>query len=238
MNNSAYLAQVIQQTQPVDNSIRTGTVYALDGTTLRVLINGGIVEAGYLASVNPKVGQTVAVLQQGADWLVLGAMAGPASPANSVALVRETKVVGLRTNVTGTTYADDPYLFVEMPAEGWYSIDLRVTYKSLSTGLNQRFTFPSGAITWAGSFDYDPGTDEWQTLAATISPGLTVVGLASSTTAGALSEVPLRIHGSIKMGGNAGRLQWQRAQNTASGATQIYEGSYLRVERLNWREEG
>lgn len=74
-----YLAQVITASQPDDNSVRTGQVVSLDGTTLGVLINGGVVNCGYLATWIPTVGQTVAMMRQGADWLVLGPVGGPAS---------------------------------------------------------------------------------------------------------------------------------------------------------------
>lgn len=87
MNNpamNAYLAQAIQQSQPDDNSLRTGEVFSLDGTTLGILVNGGVVPCGYLATWTPVVGQTVALLRQGADWFVLGPTAGPASPPDAV----------------------------------------------------------------------------------------------------------------------------------------------------------
>lgn len=76
---NAYLAAAITASQPDDNSVRTGTVFSIDGTTLGVEINGGVVPCGYLSNWVPAVGQTVAMMRQGADWLVLGPMGGPAA---------------------------------------------------------------------------------------------------------------------------------------------------------------
>jgi len=79
-SGNAYLAGIIQQTMPEDNAIRTGTVVSLNGLTLTVLVNGGNVSCGFLSTWTPKVGETVALLRQGADWFCLGPTAGPASP--------------------------------------------------------------------------------------------------------------------------------------------------------------
>lgn len=77
---NAYLAAAITANQPDDNSVRTGQVVSTDGTTLGVLINGAVVPCGYLSNWVPAVGQSVALIRQGADWLALGPMSGPASP--------------------------------------------------------------------------------------------------------------------------------------------------------------
>lgn len=101
---NAYLATAIQAAQPDDNSIRTGVVQSLDGTTLGVLINGAVAPCGYLSNWTPEVGQTVALLRQGADWLVLGPMGGPASPEGTpVAPSSGSLVVGEAYFTGGTT---------------------------------------------------------------------------------------------------------------------------------------
>lgn len=79
---NAYLATAIAASQPDDNSVRTGTVWSIDDTKLGVLINGAVAPCGYLSTWSPVVGQTVAMMRQGADWLVLGPVGGPASPSD------------------------------------------------------------------------------------------------------------------------------------------------------------
>ena len=76
---NAYLAQTIQASQPSDNSVRVGTVTSLDGTTLKVSINDGEVDTGWLATFTPVVGQTVAVLRESAGWLTIGPILGDAT---------------------------------------------------------------------------------------------------------------------------------------------------------------
>jgi hypothetical protein len=82
-----YLASAIGRALPPDNAIRTGTIFALDGGTVRVLVNGGLIDAGYLASYMPQVGHTVALARQDAGWLVLGSIGGPAMPTDKPAPV-------------------------------------------------------------------------------------------------------------------------------------------------------
>jgi hypothetical protein len=101
----AYLAQVIQQTQPDDNSIRTGTVVSIDGLTLTVLINGGNVPCGFLSIWTPQVGQTVALIRQGADWFCLGPTAGPASPPEATLATTSTGLIVGTAYFTGGTTA-------------------------------------------------------------------------------------------------------------------------------------
>lgn len=95
---NAYLASVIQQTQPEDNAIRTGTVVSIDGLTLTVSVNGGNVPCGFLSTWTPVVGQTVALLRQGADWFCLGPTAGPASPPET------TVTTGSGASIVGEAY--------------------------------------------------------------------------------------------------------------------------------------
>jgi len=78
-----YLARAMQQALPPDNAIRVGTLYANDGGSVRVQINGGVVQAGYLQSYVPQVGDTVAVVRQDAGWLVFGSLYGDAAPATT-----------------------------------------------------------------------------------------------------------------------------------------------------------
>lgn len=237
---NAYLAGVIEQTMPEDNSIRTGQVSSVDGLTVGVLINGGIVTCGYLSTWTPRVGQTVALLRQGADWLVLGPTAGPAIAEElAPVLVSETKYSSGSNFNLGTTYEDDPHLFVDnLPPSGLFGIELFFTYASLSTGINTRFTYPSGATTQGGSFFYDGGaTIDFQALPASASPGIAIGGFPVTTGPG-IGQVPVVLRGTIAMGGTGGRLQWQRGQVSAAGTSSIIAGSMLRVWRLNYRLEG
>lgn len=101
----AYLASVIQQTQPDDNSIRTGTVVSIDGLTLTILVNGGNVPCGFLSIWTPEVGQTVALIRQGADWFCLGPTAGPASPPEATLTSTGSGLVVGSAYFTGGTTA-------------------------------------------------------------------------------------------------------------------------------------
>lgn len=233
-----YLAMAIAANSPDDNSVRTGRVVSLDGTTLSVEINGSVAPCGYLATWTPEVGQTVALIRQGADWLVIGPTAGPATVADPPSLISETVVATQDRNVVGTAYVDDPFLKVQVPATGWFGIELSLSWVSGSAALNTRFTYPANAIGYNGSFFYDAGaTPDFQSLPATTSPGIAVGGFPT-TGSGNGGIVPLILRGSLLMGGNAGTLQWQRAQNTAVGSTTIKVGSYLKVWRMNYRQEG
>jgi ABC-type sugar transport system substrate-binding protein len=231
---NAYLAGVIQQTMPDDNTIRTGEVVSIDGLTLGVLVNGGVIPCGFLATFTPQINQTVALLRQGADWLVLGPTAGPASPPEMDRdFVSETKVVLVDTPFTGTAYTPDPYLFVDLPSSGWFGIELVAAYLSPSAAINTRFTFPSLAVAYNASFFYDAGaTPDMQQLISTTSPGITIGGFPASG-----SSIPIVLRGSLKMNGYGGRLQWTRGQVTAVGTSTIAIGSYLKVWRMNYREE-
>lgn len=100
---NAYLAQAIQASQPDDNSMRTGEVFSIDGTTLGILVNGGVVPCGYLSIWTPQVGETVALIRQGADWFVLGPTAGPASPPETPTSSSTGQVVGSAYFTGGTT---------------------------------------------------------------------------------------------------------------------------------------
>lgn len=101
---NAYLAGVIEQAMPEDNEVRTGTVRSLDGLTLGVEVNGGVLPCGWIAVWTPQVGQTVALMRQGADWMALGPVAGPASPPEaSVVTEGADDVVGEAYFTGGTT---------------------------------------------------------------------------------------------------------------------------------------
>jgi hypothetical protein len=95
---NAYLAGVIQESMPDDNTIRTGEVASIDGLTLTVLVNGGLVPCGFLSIWTPRVGETVALIRQGADWFCLGPTAGPASPPE------EGVTTGGGESIVGTAY--------------------------------------------------------------------------------------------------------------------------------------
>lgn len=84
-----YLAQAMAQSLPADNEVRTGTVVGVDrvGGQLRVNVNGGIVDAGYLATYLPQIGHTVALVRQKAGWLCLGSLAGGGAAEDAAAPV-------------------------------------------------------------------------------------------------------------------------------------------------------
>lgn len=130
-NMNAYLAGVIQQTMPDDNTIRTGQVISIDGLTLSVLVNGGVIPCGFLSIWAPQVGETVALIRQGADWFCLGPTAGPASPPEAEATTDTGEsIVGTAYFTGGTT--------------------------ATSGGAENIFTTWT-AITPSGGFSFDPG---------------------------------------------------------------------------------
>lgn len=100
---NAYLASAITASQPADNALRIGQVVSLNGTTLKVLVNAGEIEAGYLSTFSPQVGQTVAIMRESAGWLVIGPVSGPATPPDAPVTAGGGGVVGEAYFSGGTT---------------------------------------------------------------------------------------------------------------------------------------
>lgn len=135
---NAYLATAIQAAQPDDNSLRTGQVMSLDGTTLGVLINGAIAPCGYLSTWSPQVGQTVVLMRQGADWLALGPLGGPASPVGTPVAPASGSLITGEAYFTGGTTAT-------------------ATVENIMTGWTKGGTFsfePGMLYRWNFSFGY------------------------------------------------------------------------------------
>jgi hypothetical protein len=67
-------------------AMRVGTVQSYDAGTVAVAISGStvLVSASYLKGYTPIIGELVAVLRNGSQWLVLGSMTG--SPSDNVVL--------------------------------------------------------------------------------------------------------------------------------------------------------
>lgn len=144
MSNPAidpYLARAMQQALPPDNAIRVGRLAADDGGSVRVEVNGGIVQAGYLQSYVPKVNDTVAVVRQDAGWLVLGSLYGDAAPA------------------TANPFADSFHLVTLQ--NGW-------THRVGFPGLQYRFAWSPDFVMIQG--EIVPGTTADNTLIGTLPP--------------------------------------------------------------------
>lgn len=134
-----YLAQALTAALPPDNAIRTGTLYAIDGGTVRVLVNGGIVQAGYLTSYEPRVNDTVALVRERAGWLILGSLYGDAAPAETNPFADEWHLLSL--------------------SNGW-------THRPGFPGLQYRFAWSPDFVMIMG--EIVPGTTADNTLIATL----------------------------------------------------------------------
>lgn len=131
----------MHQALPPDNEIRTGQVAAIDGGSVRVLVNGGVVPAGYLTSYVPRVQDTVALVRQKAGWLVLGSLYGSAAPTPT------------------NPFADDWHLFDLQ--SGW-------THRGGTPGLQYRFAWSPDFIIIMGQIL--PGTIADNQLIANLPP--------------------------------------------------------------------
>lgn len=132
-----------------------------------------------------------------------------------------------------TALQDDDALFAALPAAGTFQFELNLTYMATTVAdIKFAFTWPAGA------------TAEWGIIslatAATTSTGdanfgfQNVSGTAISAGGiGAANPVPAQIFGDIVMGGTAGnlRLQWAQ-QNLEASNTTVRIRSNLRVWRV------
>lgn len=126
---------------------------------------------------------------------------------------------------TGSTYVADPHLVIPVAANTNYVIEAKGVYQAGATGsLKFQMSFPSGATMEGGSWEYDPGTDEWAaTVMALTSPASFVVGLV-----GTGANLPFRLNGALFVGANAGNLTLDWAQNvTNATATILRKGCSL-----------
>lgn len=141
---NAYLAQAIQASQPSDNSVRIGTVVSLEGTTLKVEINSGTVETGWLSTFTPQVGQTVAVLRESAGWLTIGPILGAATESEEAESAAGGGVIGAAYWTGGTVAATGA---TEAAIAGWTGSD---TF-TFEPGQLYRWDFNYGLFDSAGT---------------------------------------------------------------------------------------
>lgn len=124
-----------------------------------------------------------------------------------------------------TTLQNDDHLFASVEANAVYGLILTVMYQSGTTpDFKQAFTAPAGTTFESGWFLYNPGTI-----------GFGATGALGSVTGlgGTGANVPFMLSATVFVGGTAGTLQWQWAQNTSdAGSTIVRKGSRLTLVRL------
>ncbi|MES2211410.1 MAG: hypothetical protein V4515_14700 [Chloroflexota bacterium] len=157
----------------------------------------------------------------------------PWRTAINAALVGTAKVKTTdTTRASTTTYADDPHLSsIPVAASAVYIVEMHGVYQAGATPqIKFQMTFPVGATMEAGSWEYDPGTDDWAptTVLSQSSPAAFVAGLL-----GTGANVPFRLTGSLHMGSTAGNLALQWAQNVSNAtASALRKGSWMRTTRV------
>lgn len=129
---------------------------------------------------------------------------------------------------TGTTYTDDNHLVIPVLANTVYAVSFHGVYQAHASGqLKVRMTFPSGGTMEAGSWEYDPGTDEAAaaTTLSSASPYEFVTGLIGTS-----ANVRFRLEAALHNGANAGdlKLQWAQTLSFAT-ATILRKGSWLQA---------
>jgi hypothetical protein len=230
---NAYLAQVVTNALPPDNGVRTGTVEGVDGGTVRVLVNGGVVDCGYLSSYNPQVRDTVALMREKAGWLVMGAIGGGvAVPAESGASVQYRYLVGDNPKTNDATFATDPNFVFDAEPNTAYGLDALITYFSGPGLLKHQWLFPSGR--WlAPSYLWDAGTADAVAVVPTTYPA--VGGLTSgyaATTGLPTLQAPIWVKATLITGDTGGKIRYQWAQTAANAtATTLLAGTRMRLER-------
>ena len=127
-------------------------------------------------------------------------------------------------NNSVTLQNDDHLVTATLPASSAWAFDLLlVTVSSAVADFKFMFTGPAGTIFnlafLVGGTTYEGGT------------------LTEGSTAGFVSgnggEVPVWIRGTLTLGGTAGTLQLQWAQNTAEVSNTVVQlGSYLHLQQL------
>lgn len=125
-----------------------------------------------------------------------------------------------------TTLQNDDHLFAPVEANAVYSLYLTVLYQSGTTpDFKQAFTAPAGTTFESSWFLYNPGTVALGTTGALGS----VTGLA-----GTAANVPFILSATVFVGGTAGTVQWQWAQNTSdAGSTIVRKGGRLTLIKLS-----
>jgi len=229
-----YLATAIGQAMPPDNAVRLGTVTAVDGGTVRVLVNGGEVPAGFLASYVPQVRDTVALMRERAGWLVMGAVGGGvAVPAESGASVQWRYLVDDHPKTNDATFATDPNFVWDAEANTAYALDGLITYFAGPGALSHQWLFPSGR--WlAPSYLWDAGAADAVAVVPTTYPsvgGLT--GGFGATTGLATLQAPIWVKATLITGDVGGKVQYQWCQTASNAtATTLLAGTRMKLERL------
>lgn len=223
-----YLAQVMASSRPPDNALRTGVLYQVDGALVNVLVDGGVVPAGYVSSYLPRVGDTVALMRQDASWLILGAIGGDRGQPKEAGFNGALLYKAGDENRTNSNFVDDAELQTEVVAGGVYGISGVFIYTAPpAAGYKHQWLYPSGE--WhVPSYLYDPGTADQQALTATTYP--TVGGLTTGY-AGTSARVPIWVEATLFVGSTGGKVIYQWGQTTTSGTTTLHKGSRMRVER-------
>lgn len=146
------------------------------------------------------------------------------------------KAKSVDTSRTSTTsYADDPHLTFQGVANTVYDVMIHVITLAPTTPLIKfQFAFPSG--TWTGgSWEYDPGTDDWQPnpLAGSTSQS-SPAALLAFTTGNNTNSIPARFQGRLALSSTGGTCALQWAQVTSSGTASIVRaGSWLQALQVN-----
>lgn len=127
------LPAAVENIQPSDNVVRTGTVRRIVGKRIEVDIGGSYVVAGYLGSYVPALGHTVAVIRQDAAWLILGVIQGQGQ-GNALPPPKHTD---LYVDYSGTTVytAGEAYLSPSVTALSKQSSDTRLDIDVQVTGF-------------------------------------------------------------------------------------------------------
>ena len=193
-----YLAQVVAKTLPPDNAIRTGRVTSLDGGSVTVLVNGGLVPAGYLTSYVPRLNDTVALTRQDAGWPVLGSLYGDAAPVTD----------------EGNPFADEWHLFTL--SSGW-------THRSGTPGLQYRFAWSPDFVLIMGQIL--PGTVAENQLIATLPPAYRPKAeqiMLARKAPNAFLTVAIQADGSVRIYDTAGASVVQFGTQIMSRTTEAF----------------
>ncbi len=126
------------------------------------------------------------------------------------------------------TFQNDDDLSFSVAANEVWMIELHIEYTggSATSDIKWQFTGPAGATA-------SLQTNYWDTGLA-ISMGGNI-GLASAILAGTASGFDLsgHIYGIVTVGGTAGTIQFQWAQNVAEGVdTTVYAGTYMKIQKV------
>lgn len=134
--------------------------------------------------------------------------------------------------VTSSTMQDDDQLFVAVEASAVYRVELWMVYDAPTAGdIKIGWTGPSGAtMTWtvmgATTAEATPSSVATMNLQSRLITEVAALGGSTSTGVGAIA------FGTLIVGSTAGTLQFQWAQNSASGTTNVRSSSHLLLTRI------